>query len=68
MIPTEKAADIDNLLMNMGFDRMGSISENKCVFCAKPINPETEFPDEISKREFSISGICYTCQNKVFGV
>lgn len=68
MKPTEKAADIDNLLMSMGYDRRGSISENKCVFCAKPINPETEFRDECSRREFTISGICQKCQDKTFGV
>lgn len=38
-----------------------------CVFCKKPVDPEKDFRNEISKKEFEISGICQICQDGVFG-
>ena len=35
--------------------------------CDKPINPETDFKNEQSKKEFLISGLCQECQDSVFG-
>jgi hypothetical protein len=69
MKPTEKSPDIDTFLTALsGVDRKHEIRMNRCVFCSTVINPETDFEDEISRREFQISGICMTCQDKVFGV
>ena len=66
MKPTEKSPEIDNLLTSLfGVDRRKSITENICVECKKPA---VEFRDETSRREFSISGLCAACQEKVFGV
>jgi len=39
--------------------------EGRCPFCGKPIKP-AEFRDELSRREFLISGLCQQCQDKVF--
>lgn len=36
-----------------------------CPMCGKEIKG---FKDELSKKEFSISGMCQDCQNSVFGV
>jgi len=36
-----------------------------CPQCAKKI-VETDFREEISKREYSISGLCQVCQDLVF--
>lgn len=41
-----------------------AIAENKCPLCKKLIG---EFRNEISKKEYGISGICQKCQDKVFG-
>lgn len=38
-----------------------------CVFCKKPIDPDKDFRNEISRKEFEISGICQACQDSVFG-
>ena len=38
-----------------------------CVFCKKTIDPDNDFRNEISRKEFTISGICQDCQDKVFG-
>ena len=36
-----------------------------CPFCKQKINPD-DFRDELSRKEYDISGLCITCQNKVF--
>lgn len=35
-----------------------------CVACGKPA---TQFKDVLSKKEFTISGMCQACQDSVFG-
>ena len=37
-----------------------------CPLCAKPIN-EADFRDELSKKEFKISGMCQKCQDDFWG-
>ncbi len=39
--------------------------EHRCPFCGKLVD-EREFHDELSRREFKISGLCFRCQDKVF--
>ena len=41
-------------------------AEGRCPFCGKNINPETEFWDEISKKEYGLSGLCQNCQDDFF--
>ena len=43
------------------------VEEDVCVFCKTHIK-EDDFKDELSKREYSISGMCQTCQDRLFGV
>lgn len=38
-------------------------AEHLCPFCKRPIG---EFRDELSLREYSISGLCQECQDAVF--
>lgn len=40
-----------------------AIEENRCPLCQQPI---TEFRDELSAREYRISGMCQKCQDKAF--
>lgn len=40
------------------------IRNKKCPMCGGDIG---EFKDEISKREYEISGLCQKCQDGVFG-
>lgn len=41
-------------------------SQGVCPFCGKKINPEVEFKDDISKKEFELSGLCQSCQDEMF--
>jgi len=40
------------------------IEQKKCPTCNNDIG---EFRDEISKKEYKISGMCQKCQDEVFG-
>ena len=42
------------------------IMQSKCVTCENRIFNE-DFRDEISCKEYGISGMCQTCQDSVFG-
>lgn len=48
-----------------GRKRSTSIESNTCVVCGSKAPPES-FTDELSKKEYTISGLCQTCQDKTF--
>lgn len=39
---------------------------NECSVCKSQINLEQDFKDEISKKEYYISGLCQDCQDIAF--
>lgn len=41
------------------------IAEDKCPQCKRDIS-ENDFKDDLSRKEYSISGLCQTCQNFIF--
>lgn len=50
-----------------GFGKeVDAIHAGKCPICGKEINME-DFIDELSRREFYISGMCQKCQDEIFG-
>ena len=64
MEPSQKSPAMEAALTTIfGRDRRETIKNNVCVSCGKRA---TEFRDEISRREFSISSLCQNCQNPVF--
>jgi hypothetical protein len=72
MEPSEKDPAIDNFLKDaFGVDRKTAIRACKClpppIGCGRTFDPNTEFKDEISRREYRISGLCAFCQDKIFG-
>lgn len=38
---------------------------NRCSFCGLPII-ETDYRDDLSRAEYSISGMCQACQDRAF--
>jgi hypothetical protein len=61
----QQSADLLDIL---GIREM--IAERKfgrCPFCHKQVQPE-QFRNEISLREYRISGLCQGCQDEMFGV
>ena len=44
-----------------------NIADRICNGCGRKVDTE-KFRDEMSKKEYMISGFCQGCQDKVFGV
>ena len=70
--PSFKAPQIDALLSEIifnGKDRVTCIKEGTCITCddANGIIASS-FRDDISRKEYAISGMCQSCQDDVFGV
>jgi len=65
--PTLKHPDIDALLTSItGRSRVNSIKSDVCVFSEQDYDHSVEFIDAISEREYRNSGLCQTCQNRIF--
>jgi hypothetical protein len=69
MKPSDKTPEIEQqIIKTFGHDRRQVIESNKCV--PAPIGcggDATEFKDAISRKEYSISGLCQKCQDRFFG-
>ena len=65
--PTKKSEGIDSFLKDsLGVDRRESITQKVCPFCSQAVTLDG-FKDELSLKEFHISGLCQSCQDSVFG-
>jgi hypothetical protein len=65
-IPEKKSPAIDTMLQKLppaGLSRPVAITNDICSFCGKPA---TQFKDDLSKREYRLSGMCQRCQDGVF--
>lgn len=66
-IPTDKSEDLDDMFTRIyGVDRRKSITGKSCISCGDVVTEES-FRDDISLREYHISGLCQKCQDTVFG-
>jgi hypothetical protein len=66
--PSYKTTNMSEMLdtlskMLYGHSATSSIKADICLACGKPA---VEFTDALSRREFSISGLCQKCQDVVF--
>lgn len=53
-------------IMNIVFPKaMKNVDDGKCPICGEKINMR-DFKDELSKKEFGISGMCQHCINEIF--
>lgn len=68
-IPAERSPALETVLDDMslainGVKRTAAIREDMCVVCHKPAD---KFKDDISRREYTISGMCQACQDELPG-
>jgi hypothetical protein len=63
MKPSTKSSKLSNFLEKT-FARTTAITSNKCVCCESEVK---SFRDDISLREYKISGLCQKCQDEIFG-
>lgn len=47
--------------------QMDRKDQRVCPWCSQPVRGQEEFDDELSWREFLITGCCQACQNAFFG-
>tara|TARA_R110002020_G_scaffold263052_1_gene477461 strand:- start:246 stop:509 length:264 start_codon:yes stop_codon:yes gene_type:complete len=65
--PTYKLPVLEDFFnATFGVDRSQSIRDNVCVSPSCD-NSATSFRDELSRKEYTISGLCQSCQDSVFG-
>lgn len=67
-IPSDKDPAINDFINSFtrgafGRERTQSIKEDICTVCGEPA---IEFDDELSRKEYTISGMCQRCQDEVF--
>ena len=57
----------EKIMITAGFEEeVRRVKAGLCFSCKKEVNAEG-FKDELSMKEFFISGLCQTCQDEVFG-
>ena len=55
-----------DIMEALGFgEEMKMVENRQCPICGKRININ-DFVDELSLKEFTISGMCQECQDKIF--
>ena len=65
--PTKKNPAIEEFIDSITpnpLGRRGSISANVCSYCK---GDASNFRDDLSRKEYTISGWCQSCQDKTFG-
>ncbi len=55
------------ILQQTGFDEeVKAVEQDNCPLCRRKVDKD-EFRDELSRKEFEISGLCQSCQDDIFG-
>ncbi len=55
-----------NIMRQVGFAKeVELVEKNACPICLKDINTR-DFKDNLSVKEYGISGLCQKCQDKIF--
>jgi len=63
MTPLDQTKE-DMALRLFGRSRTVAMSNGQCVKCGEF---NLEFNDELSRKEYGISGLCQCCQDSIFG-
>lgn len=54
------------IMKNVGFSKqVNDVENNICPFCKKKINMK-DFKNNLSIKEYKISGLCQKCQDEIF--
>ena len=62
-----KKPDLTGKPVNKIFpEAVKEVSKGICPTCSKEIS-DTEFRDELSIKEYYVSGLCQACQDRTFG-
>jgi hypothetical protein len=54
------------LMRSLGFGKEVDLMENhQCPMCETSVN-QADFKDELSRKEYEVSGLCASCQDAIF--
>ena len=63
---TFKHQGIEQMLTSLtGVSRVGAVAEGSCATCK---GEASSFRDALSEKEYTISGMCQSCQDSIFGI
>lgn len=62
MEPSRKSPGMESLLEGL-FGRTTAIENNRCTMCPEDASV---LRDDLSRKEYTISGMCQACQDRVF--
>ena len=68
--PSKKSPGMERALDKLGVDLLGGIPRTKAIrddVCAACKGPAKLFRSALSRKEYTISGMCQKCQDSVFG-
>lgn len=60
-----KKPDLSKPVFTVFPEKAERAKEGKCTMCGKEIK-EADFKDNLSKKEYSLSGLCQSCQDDTF--
>jgi len=64
--PSKKTPVIETFIERLtNKNRIDTITNHECMTCE---TPNVNFRNELSRKEYGISGMCQDCQDKVFGI
>mgnify|MGYP001455577066 FL=1 len=56
----------EEIMIKAGFNKeVKAVKQNKCPICFMQVSMD-DFTDQLSLKEYEISGICQACQNEIF--
>ncbi len=67
-IPSKKSSQVIQFL-EQTTGRIAAITADKCIVAPFGCGgPAVEFRDNLSRKEYTISGLCQNCQDNIFGL
>lgn len=61
----QRTKDMQSFINEFQLETFENTNINCCVSCKKPA---IDFKDDLSRKEYSISGFCQTCQDDLFNL
>lgn len=58
--------DLSKPVFSLFPDAADAVIRGECIPCGSKKIRDCDFRDDISKREYSVSGMCQSCQDEVF--
>jgi len=62
-----KSPQMKEALLKLNPHVRDAILDSRCTGCDSPIIP-SDFTNDLSRKEYGISGLCQVCQDEIWGV